>query len=284
MLSTRNLLLPSNGEPMVAPTLDMVLGCYYLTARAAAGEGREDQRISACAGAMYAHDLGIIKLQQDQGQHPVLEAAVDLQATHRRAMPRDGAMNDAPARRHAGRLDGDDVRDEMPQSTTATMYNEVRPDGRGGRSRQPGRAAIQRHPARRRRSAITRRWFINKRMDRKMLKQVVADATTCSATSRRPRSSTTSSTSGFDYATQSGITIAINDMRVPEEKAKLSRMPSTASTRSKRVQMGLITERGALRRDCDVWSKTTEDVKRTIQEQPEPLRLGLHHGDLGGEG
>src|SRR3954454_16664503 len=31
MLSVNSLLLPSNGEPVVAPTLDMVLGCYYLT-------------------------------------------------------------------------------------------------------------------------------------------------------------------------------------------------------------------------------------------------------------
>src|SRR6266480_4487957 len=31
MLSTRNLIQPSNGEPVAAPTLDMVLGCYYLT-------------------------------------------------------------------------------------------------------------------------------------------------------------------------------------------------------------------------------------------------------------
>src|SRR5206468_8218718 len=31
MLSTRNLVQPSNGEPITAPTLDMVLGCYYLT-------------------------------------------------------------------------------------------------------------------------------------------------------------------------------------------------------------------------------------------------------------
>ena len=33
MLSTNNLLLPSNGEPTVAPALDMVVGCYYLTYR-----------------------------------------------------------------------------------------------------------------------------------------------------------------------------------------------------------------------------------------------------------
>ena len=31
MLSSRNLLSPANGEPMVSPTKDMVLGCYYLT-------------------------------------------------------------------------------------------------------------------------------------------------------------------------------------------------------------------------------------------------------------
>ncbi|MFC1902174.1 DNA-directed RNA polymerase subunit beta', partial [Chloroflexota bacterium] len=31
MLSIHNLLLPSSGEPTVTPTLDMVLGCYYLT-------------------------------------------------------------------------------------------------------------------------------------------------------------------------------------------------------------------------------------------------------------
>ena len=31
MLSVHNMLSPASGEPLVAPTLDMVLGCYYLT-------------------------------------------------------------------------------------------------------------------------------------------------------------------------------------------------------------------------------------------------------------
>ena len=31
MLSTRNLLKPADGEPIIGPTKDMVLGCYYLT-------------------------------------------------------------------------------------------------------------------------------------------------------------------------------------------------------------------------------------------------------------
>ena len=41
MLSTANLLSPADGSPVVAPTQDMVLGCYYLTMDAAASnEGR----------------------------------------------------------------------------------------------------------------------------------------------------------------------------------------------------------------------------------------------------
>ena len=31
MLSTHNMLSPASGDPLVAPTLDMVMGCYYLT-------------------------------------------------------------------------------------------------------------------------------------------------------------------------------------------------------------------------------------------------------------
>src|ERR1700694_299729 len=42
MMSVRNLVQPSNGEPITAPTLDMVLGCYYLTMvrPGSLGEGR----------------------------------------------------------------------------------------------------------------------------------------------------------------------------------------------------------------------------------------------------
>jgi DNA-directed RNA polymerase subunit beta' len=42
MLSTNNLLYPANGNPIIVPTQDMVLGCYYLThfMDGAMGEGK----------------------------------------------------------------------------------------------------------------------------------------------------------------------------------------------------------------------------------------------------
>ena len=39
MLSTHNMLSPASGDPLVAPTLDMVMGCYYLTEEITKGYG-----------------------------------------------------------------------------------------------------------------------------------------------------------------------------------------------------------------------------------------------------
>ncbi|HAI74415.1 TPA: DNA-directed RNA polymerase subunit beta' [Candidatus Moranbacteria bacterium] len=53
MLSSKNLLKPASGEPITTPTLDMVLGCYYIThiLAGAKGEGKifatEDEAVLA---------------------------------------------------------------------------------------------------------------------------------------------------------------------------------------------------------------------------------------------
>ena len=62
MLSTANLLSPADGSPVVAPTMDMVLGCYYLTIeRPDPSDGR--QRIFSDEDeAMLAHQTGTVGL------------------------------------------------------------------------------------------------------------------------------------------------------------------------------------------------------------------------------
>jgi len=64
MLSIHNMLLPSSGEPVVTPTLDMVLGCYYLTTikQGAKGEG------TVCGSAEEAKlmcELGAVDLRAE---------------------------------------------------------------------------------------------------------------------------------------------------------------------------------------------------------------------------
>src|SRR5919108_418202 len=62
VLSVNNLLQPSNGDPIVAPTLDMVLGVYYLTTARPGARG-EGKPFSDYDDAKLAYDIGVIDLQ-----------------------------------------------------------------------------------------------------------------------------------------------------------------------------------------------------------------------------
>ena len=58
MLSINNMLSPASGEPLVAPTLDMVMGCYYLTELVSDARG---------AGAMF-YDIHEARIAYSDGQ------------------------------------------------------------------------------------------------------------------------------------------------------------------------------------------------------------------------
>jgi DNA-directed RNA polymerase subunit beta' len=62
MLACHNILSPATGRPIVAPSQDMVLGCYYLTAdnpKATKGEGR---RFGNMDDAIKAFEQGLVEL------------------------------------------------------------------------------------------------------------------------------------------------------------------------------------------------------------------------------
>ena len=64
MLSVHNMLSPASGEPLVAPTLDMVLGCYYLTDRESGAKG-EGRRFIDFDEARLAHDSDDLNLRAE---------------------------------------------------------------------------------------------------------------------------------------------------------------------------------------------------------------------------
>ena len=61
MLSTNNILSPSSGEPIVSPTLDIVLGCYYLTQIVPGARG-EGMRFSSKEEARLIFDSGYLDM------------------------------------------------------------------------------------------------------------------------------------------------------------------------------------------------------------------------------
>ncbi|MEA2510972.1 MAG: DNA-directed polymerase subunit beta, partial [Thermomicrobiales bacterium] len=72
MLSVRNLLSPSNGDPIVSPTQDIVLGCYYMTSERDYEEDLNNGTLPRGTGKIFS-SLDEVKLAYDSG-------VIDLQA------------------------------------------------------------------------------------------------------------------------------------------------------------------------------------------------------------
>ncbi len=88
MLSTRNLLKPADGEPIIGPTKDMVLGCYYLT-MAQEGMRGEGMSFADMEEVLLAYQLGKVHIhanikllrwtgREEPGRSPALpEASIE---------------------------------------------------------------------------------------------------------------------------------------------------------------------------------------------------------------
>ena len=64
MMSSKNMLSPRSGEPIVSPTLDIVLGCYYLTQIESEARG-EEKRYHSKEEARLAYDHGLVGLREE---------------------------------------------------------------------------------------------------------------------------------------------------------------------------------------------------------------------------
>lgn len=62
MMSTNNILSPANGRPIIVPSQDIVLGCYYMTRERAFARG-EGMRFSHPNEVRAAYDHGAVDLQ-----------------------------------------------------------------------------------------------------------------------------------------------------------------------------------------------------------------------------
>jgi DNA-directed RNA polymerase subunit beta' len=203
MLSIHNMLLPSCGEPVVAPTLDMVFGCYYLTTIKPGTEAK-GTTFGSTEEAKLGYDLGMVDLRD--------EVEVRL---------KDGQR----VKTSVGRI----------------IFNEVLPEEIG---------------------------FINRAVDKSMLKQIVADCYQLLGDSERMAAVLDGLKQlGFKYATESGISIAMDDIEVPAKKAKiLEEADERMAIIENQYQRGLITEDERYNSIIEVWMGTTDRLTSAINE------------------
>ncbi|MBI2910931.1 MAG: DNA-directed RNA polymerase subunit beta', partial [Chloroflexi bacterium] len=201
LISVNNMLSPSSGEPIVAPTLDIVLGCYYMTILrpGAAGEG-------FCFGdfgeARFAYELGKVALQ----------APITVRDKERGVMRRTSV----------GRI----------------LFNDVLP------------------PELRFRDEV---------MDKKAIKNLVAECLQTLGNDETASILDSVKRIGFHYATQSGLTIAISDLRPPENKEEvLTEADRRVAELDRQYRRGLITDDERYEEQISIWTKITDDLDNAI--------------------
>ncbi len=230
MMSTNNILSPANGEPIIVPTQDVVLGLYYMT-RA---------------------------LENAQGEGMVFS---DIAEVHRAYDNRVAALHaKIKVRLRQVEIDEDGERHEQRSLVETTvgraLLAEILPEG----------LPFELVNTELNKKAISR--LINKCYRRLGLKDTVVFADKLMYT-------------GFAYATRAGISICIDDMKIPgEKKAILEEAEKEVTEIQQQYQSGLVTAGERYNKVVDIWSRTNERVAKAMIEGIGSDRVPNAKGDL----
>ena len=221
MMSSNNVLSPSNGRPIAVPSQDMILGCYYMT-KLRGGMKGEGKVLSDPKEVISAYDAG----------------ELDLQA------------------RILVRIDG-----ELVQTTTGrVLIGEILPKG------MPFSLA-------------------NRLLDKKSLSDLISNVFRRMGNEKTVAVLDNIKQLGFKYATEAGLTISIDQMRIPEAKAKLVGETNDEVLKVyNQYRDGLITNGERYNKVIDIWAHVTEKVSeemfRELEEEDEASSSGKDSNDF----
>lgn len=249
MLSVHNMLLPSSGEPVMTPTLDMVLGCYYLT-NMRPGDGQLKTYGSA-AEAILAYEM--FRITGDS-VYPELheEVAVRIKGTQ--------------SETSSVSLEQDEPAEE--ESETAQQPKEILmagPESQVIRT-SVGRIIFNRLLPVGLRQHAPYNGFCNIAMSKGDLRRLVSECFRWCGREETVKMLDELKKIGFEYTTKSGTTISARDIEVPKIKGKLiAKGDEDIAILQNQYNRGLITEEEFEGQSIDVWTKTTNHIEDEIK-------------------
>ena len=258
MLASNNILKPQDGKPVISPSQDMVIGCYYLSCirPGAKGEGRcfanEDE-------AMMAYLCGQIDLQS--------------RITVRIARKWDGEVT--PEYMAENHITGGN-RDYMYYKRIDTclgrlILNSNVPQDMGFKPRNTLNDMFELE--------------IDMKVGKKQLGQIVDMCFRKHGVSETARVLDNVKAMGYKYSTIGAVTVAVADVIVPPEKKPiLEASEKKVRAIEKQFKRGLLTDEERYERVVKVWSRTTDDVKSKIMDHMDefnPIRMMTDSGARG---
>ncbi len=253
MLSANNILQPSFGQPVSIPTQDMVLGLYYLTFQkdeykgVARGDIPEDALISSIGQNAYdASKIGnghvALNGQADGGTDAngeKLPAFEDLNAAVIAYEHRQIGLQQWIRVRWQGEL--------IRTTVGRVIFNDAFPVSWGEK-------------------------FRNHTIDKSALKKLITECYRRHGNAETAGFLDAIKVLGFRYATQSGTTVSISDIVVPDAKFKiLDTAQSEVDKLADFFDQGFINGDEQYNKTIQIWSKASEEVTAAMQAAQNPL-------------
>ncbi len=221
MLSSHNILNPSNGAPITVPSQDMVLGLYYLT-KGRKGQKGEGKTFYSPEEVIIAHNEGKL------AKHAIIKVRVNVKDK------KTGELSRKLIETVAGRV----------------IFNQVVPEEVG---------------------------FVDELLTKKKLQTIIADVFKVAGLSKTAKFLDDIKELGFQMAYKGGLSMGLNDVKVPAEKKKLVEdAQKEVDSVWNNYMMGLITDNERYNQVIDIWTRTNTLLTNTLMKQLEEDQQGFN--------
>ena len=237
MLSTNNLLKPTDGEPITEPSQDMILGAYYLTmdVEADPNDSIDEQVRKGTLGA------GMYFSSTDEAE--MAYANHDL-GVHAKVHVRMSELDE----------NGHEIDHGIIVTTVGRIiYNKGIPQDLGfvDRTKKENKFELE----------------INFTTAKKQLKQIIAKCIDVHGLDRTAELLDYIKSTGYKYCTTAGMTVSIDDVKVPEEKAAdLEEAQKEVDKVTAQFARGFITDNERYANVIKIWEKATDKVADAMQK------------------
>ncbi|MGN0467683.1 MAG: DNA-directed RNA polymerase subunit beta', partial [Acutalibacteraceae bacterium] len=252
MLSSGNLLKPSDGKPVTVPTQDMILGSYYLTLVMPGSKG-EGKVFSDVNEAQMAYNEGIIDLH----------AMIKIRMTKT--------------------VDGQEVSKIVDTTLGKVIFNNPIPQDLGfvDRSNPDNLFVLESEGLN---SGKGKDVGLIKK---KQLGQLIDRCIRVHGTAKTAEVLDAIKSQGYKFSTRSGITVAVVDATIPPQKKKiLAETESQVDEINRRYDLGLLSNSDRSKGVIEAWDKCTARVAEALTgnfDKFNPIYMMLDSGARGSE-
>lgn len=237
MLSTNNLLKPTDGAPITEPSQDMILGAYYLTMDVDADEN-DDEEMTARKGTKGA---GSYFSSTDEAEMAYANNDIGVHA-----------------KIHVRMAEYDEEGNELSHGMIVTtvgriIYNKGIPQDLGFVDRTDPKNKFEPE--------------IDFTIDKKKLKKIIGKCISIHGLDRTAELLDYIKSTGYKYCTTAGMTVSIDDVKVPDEKKDLlAEGQNAVDNVTKQYARGLITDNERYNSVIKIWEDATEKVATAMTQ------------------